>query len=59
MIVARNNVQRLLHRAIKIICNRVIHGFESVCRYLSYTLDLLSKRKIKRPLKAKIVASLK
>jgi hypothetical protein len=59
MIVARNNVQRLLHRAIKIICNRVIHGFESVCRYFSYTLDLLSKRKIKRPLKAKMVASLK
>jgi hypothetical protein len=47
---------RAKYRAIKLICNRVIHAFESVCRY---TLDLLYKRKIKRQLKAKIVASLK
>jgi hypothetical protein len=47
------------YRAIKIICDRVIHGFESVCRYLNYTLDLLSKHKIKRQLKARMVASLK
>jgi hypothetical protein len=40
------------YRAIKLICNRVIHAFESVCRYLNYTLDLLYKRKIKRQLKS-------
>jgi hypothetical protein len=39
--------------------NLYIIGFESVCRYLNYTLDLLSKRKIKRQLKAKMVGSLK
>jgi transcriptional regulator CtsR len=32
------------YRAIKLICNRVIHAFESVCRYLNYTLDLLYKQ---------------
>jgi hypothetical protein len=47
------------YRAIKLICNRVNHAFESVCRYLNYTLDLLHKRTIKRQLKAKMVASLK
>jgi hypothetical protein len=47
-----------LYRAIKILCNLVIHGFECACGYLNYTLDLLSKRKIKRQLKAKMVASL-
>jgi hypothetical protein len=25
--------QLLLYRAIKLICNRVIHGFESVCLF--------------------------
>jgi hypothetical protein len=31
----RENVVRnaALYRAIKLICNRVIHGFESVCLY--------------------------
>jgi hypothetical protein len=47
------------YRAIKIFCNRVIHVFESVCRYLNYTLNLLYKRKIKCQLKGKMVASLK
>jgi hypothetical protein len=43
------NILTLLYRTIKIICNRVIHGFESVCRDLNYTATSYSQTRCKLP----------